>query len=116
MAGSGEKEIEMAVKGEEQPVSRDTARNVYAVAREAVTNALRHGGADHIAIILDFRKGFKLIIMDNGQGCRYIREGNGLSGMRNRAEKTGASLSLSSVPGEGFTVVLEYDASAAAAE
>jgi len=106
-AGTDGKEIELAVQGEEQPVPSETARNVHAVVREAVTNSFRHGKADHIAVILSFKECLKVLIMDNGLGCSTIREGNGLTGMRNRAKKLGGSLAFSSHPGEGFSIILD---------
>lgn len=45
----------------------------------------------------------RLYIRDNGTGCVKIKEGMGLSGMRERVENMGGSFSISSE--KGFMIV-----------
>lgn len=79
------------------------------IAREAVSNALRHGGAT--VVTLRMHKGDRevcLLVQDNGRGfnAEQSREGgHGLGNMRARAEKLGASLRVISRPGEGARVL-----------
>jgi signal transduction histidine kinase len=79
------------------------------IAREAVSNALRHGGAT--AITLRMHKGDRevcLLVQDNGAGFNATRQregGHGLGNMRARAERIGASLRVTSTPGEGARVL-----------
>ena len=79
------------------------------IAREAVSNALRHGGAT--AITLRMHKGDRevcLLVQDNGTGFNAARQrdgGHGLANMRARAERIGASLRVTSAPGEGARVL-----------
>lgn len=83
-----------------QSLVRDEA---YLIVREAVINAFRHARASKIEIELDYAsRGLHILIRDNGCGIdpemvRTGREGHwGLTGMRERAEKMGATLEVSS--------------------
>ena len=79
------------------------------IAREAVSNALRHGRATQIT--LRMHKGDRevcLLVQDNGAGfnAAHTRDGGlGLGNMRARAERMGASLRVISAPGEGARVL-----------
>ena len=75
----------------------------YRLVQEGITNAIRHGKATQIFLSF-FRKedGVGIMIKDNGAGTDSIEEGYGLIGMRERIERLGGSLTVSSKPGEGF--------------
>jgi signal transduction histidine kinase len=79
------------------------------IAREAVSNALRHGGATRITLRMHKSdRELCLLVQDNGSGfnAAHVREsGHGLVNMRARAEKLGASLRVTSQPGEGARVL-----------
>ena len=80
------------------------------IAREAVSNALRHGGASVVTVRV--HKGDReigLLVQDNGAGfdAGTGRDGgHGLGNMQARAERMGARLKLTSQPREGTRVVL----------
>ncbi len=81
------------------------ARTLFRCAQEAVTNAIRHAGARHVWIDLgrdDAR--VRLRIRDDGPGTTPIVVGNGLRGLRERAEALAGTLELCAVPGQGVTV------------
>ena len=79
------------------------------IAREAVSNALRHGRATMIT--LRMHKGDRevsLLVQDNGDGfdAEHKRSsGHGLGNMRARATRIGASLRVTSAPGEGARIL-----------
>jgi signal transduction histidine kinase len=79
------------------------------IAREAVSNALRHGRATRIT--LRMHKGDRevcLLVQDNGAGFNADRQregGHGLGNMRARAERIGATLRVTSTPGKGARVL-----------
>lgn len=79
------------------------------IAREAVSNALRHGSATIVK--LRVHKGDReicLLVQDNGIGfeAKGGREGgHGLGNMHARAEGLGATLQVTSRPGEGTRVL-----------
>ena len=78
---------------------------LFRSAQEAVTNAIRHAGARHVWIDLgrdDAR--VRLRIRDDGPGTTPIVVGNGLRGLRERAEALAGTLELCAVPGQGVTV------------
>ena len=82
---------------------------IVRIVREAVTNAVRHGGANHIDIFFEAGGSPVLRVFDNGVGFDAeqvaARTGRfGLVSMRERAEAIGASLAVRSTPGEGTTV------------
>lgn len=76
--------------------------------QEAVTNAARHSGARHLRIVLH-REGesVRLRASDDGRGASAVREGHGLSGMRERIESLGGKLRVETAPGHGFAIEAE---------
>jgi signal transduction histidine kinase len=87
------------------PILRES---LIRIVREAVTNAVRHGGASHIDITFDAGSSPLLRVVDDGVGFDAIvgiRAGRlGLTSMRERAAEVGASLTVRSAPGQGTTV------------
>jgi two-component system sensor histidine kinase UhpB len=82
---------------------------VYRVAQEALTNVVRHSGAQEARLELHAQDGgAELIVRDRGGGFAPgpDREGSGIRGMRERALLIGANLELRSAPGEGTEVRL----------
>ncbi|HBG38889.1 MAG TPA: sensor histidine kinase, partial [Clostridiaceae bacterium] len=72
--------------------------------KEALTNASKYSNADNIIIRLDVNEKFvRLYIKDNGKGAVNIKEGLGLSGMRERVKNAGGSISISGE--DGFLIV-----------
>jgi len=66
------------------------------VLREAVTNVVRHSGAQNCRIELDGRNdGIRLLVEDDGHGGE-VREGNGLKGMRERLRAVSGQLDIAS--------------------
>lgn len=78
---------------------------VYRIAQEALTNVLRHSGAQR-AQVTARRDGaaFWLRVADDGAGSQGA-EGVGVAGMRERAELAGGRLSIS--PGEPTGTIVE---------
>ena len=84
--------------------------HLYRIAQEAVTNALKHGGARKIEVALSGGKGIELTIADDGVGLPEVeprlREGFGLSGMRERARLIGATFRIEPRAGGGTVVTV----------
>lgn len=77
-------------------------RELFAwVVREATTNVIRHSGAKHVRITL---RPTEIRYHDDGRGPGDAHPGNGLTGLRERADAAGATLTTST-DGGGFTVV-----------
>ena len=80
---------------------------VYRVAQEAITNALRHAGADCIRVTLRRDGGTTVLcVADDGSGTEGAEEGAGVRGMRERAVLVGGTLELAAAPGSGTSVTL----------
>jgi signal transduction histidine kinase len=80
------------------------------VAREAISNSLRHGGASFITVRLhQSDREIGLLVQDNGIGfdaAAVDRPGHGLGNMQKRAGRIGATVRVESAPGNGTRVVL----------
>ncbi|MEU2855669.1 GAF domain-containing sensor histidine kinase [Streptomyces syringium] len=83
------------------------------VAQEALHNALRHSGAEHVEVVVS-RVGpvAALRVTDDGQGfdpsaVRRAGRHLGLVSMRDRASGVGGRLTVTSEPGKGTTIEME---------
>ena len=92
----------------------DVQDELFAIAREAIANALSHAGGSVLSVQLRYEPaGFTLEVRDNGKGLddEVRRSGHrerhwGLAGMRERAARIGARLAIHSAPGAGTRVVI----------
>ena len=91
-------------------VPQPTREALVRIVREAVTNALRHGGAATVVVELSGTRPLRLRVADDGAGfdTEHPRRGHGLTSMRERAEQVGAAFSIVSGArvGTEVTVVL----------
>jgi signal transduction histidine kinase len=90
-------------------VTRDQATHLVSIAREAMSNSLRHSAASAGTLSLRLsEEGVRLVVEDNGVGFEVSRpsqQGHGLKNMQARATKFGGRLNVRSEPGLGTTVV-----------
>jgi two-component system sensor histidine kinase UhpB len=106
--GSGV-EAELSEEGDLSDLDGDVQLVVYRVAQEALSNAVRHSGAERIAAVLRRRgEGAELEVADDGRGFAFeeSERGLGIAGMRERALLIGAELTIESRPEQGTTVRL----------
>ena len=96
-----------------RPLPPEVRHNIFLIAKEALTNALKHAGGRvvHVQVVTDGRR-FKLAVADDGQGFDVSQAGadghrNGLGNMRRRAEDVGGCLGVTSEPGKGARVEFE---------
>ncbi|CAL9589768.1 GAF domain-containing sensor histidine kinase [Streptomyces sp. enrichment culture] len=93
------------------PAAQEEA--VLRVAQEALHNALRHSGGDHVDVVLERRGGGAVLrVSDDGRGfeTRVVRRAGrhlGLVSMRDRASGVGGRLTVESAPGKGTTIEME---------
>ncbi|HTJ79105.1 MAG TPA: sensor histidine kinase [Rariglobus sp.] len=91
-------------------VSADQLTDIVPLVREAISNALRHGRANHITLRLhEGDNAVCLLVQDDGCGFKTQNlegGGHGLANMHARAEGMGGRLSLTSEPGAGTRLVL----------
>ena len=91
-------------------LSSEQRTHLLAIAKEALSNSIRHTKADKRMVTLE-RHGNKirLQVTDNGRGfspARRQTQGMGLQNMRARARKLRGRLAITSVLTEGTTVTL----------
>jgi two-component system sensor kinase FixL len=87
------------------------AAHLCCIAQEAAANAIRHGGARHIAIELAGRGEFGVLRIDDDGGgfdIEAVRSGMGLQIMRTRASALGGTLAVERREAGGTTVCCEF--------
>ncbi len=83
---------------------------LYRVAQEGITNAIRHGKAKRIKVILEKdAQEIRLLVEDNGLGfdANHQPQGLGLIGIRERIEMMDGKFSISGHPGSGSQLSIE---------
>lgn len=81
------------------------AQVILRCVQEAVTNAVRHAGAENLWIELEKGEGgISVRARDDGRGVTHFKAGNGLAGMRERLEELGGRLDVAAAPGTGFSL------------
>jgi signal transduction histidine kinase len=108
-------EVDFNVEGKKShPLEPDRARNLYQIAREALTNVARHAKARHVDVRLRYGEHqLTLRIADDGIGfpaSGIDGAGRGLKNMRERAQLLEGALVVEGTPSEGVTVVLTMPA------
>ncbi|WP_459865859.1 response regulator [Endothiovibrio diazotrophicus] len=86
--------------GDLREVSNDTAITIFRMVQEALTNVVRHSGADRVRIRIERsgQRGLSVVVEDNGcgMGRERSRDGMGLLGMRERVMALGGELFIDS--------------------
>lgn len=91
------------------PIVRD---EVYRIGYEAIRNACMHSGASRLEVALRYEQELVVRVKDNGKGIDAViasegKDGHfGLQGMRERALRIGAKLTLASSATSGTEITL----------
>ena len=92
-------EIRLVVEGKRQSLNPLVSDEVYRICREALANAFRHAQASCVEIAIEYAPNhLRIQVVDNGCGMEpdVVKSGApghwGITGMRERAERIGASL------------------------
>jgi signal transduction histidine kinase len=89
----------------DQDFPQDVAAAAYFTACEAVTNAVKHASARHVAIRAEVRDGqLTLEVTDDGDGGAVARTGGGLQGLADRVDALGGRVDVTSTVGNGTVV------------
>src|SRR5204862_6625453 len=89
----------------------ETRRNFYLIFKEAVNNIAKYSYGDNAFVMIWNRESnLKMTIRDDGKGFdrNFISKGNGLVNMQQRADGIKARFNLTSSPGKGTLVELEF--------
>lgn len=96
------------IEGTPRPLGQEHESTLLRIGQESLTNAVRHAAARRIDIRLRFGDDWvTLVVKDDGCGfdvAGRVGKGYGLTGMHERVEPLGGSLSIDSRPGEGTEV------------
>jgi signal transduction histidine kinase len=93
------------------PVSSQVRHNVTLVVKEAINNAIKHAQSSEITITIQLNdQVLDIEIKDNGSGFQPVTAdaGYGLANMRQRMNDIGGSCSITSQPGSGAAVRLQW--------
>ncbi|KXJ38789.1 histidine kinase [Bacillus spizizenii] len=91
----------------EESWPQNVSETIYRTLQEALTNIIRHAHATHAAaVISNDETHLYVTITDNGHFTGNLTCGFGLTGMKDRAEKAGGSLSFSAVQPSGLQIEL----------
>jgi signal transduction histidine kinase len=102
--------LEVRVTGVSHGLERSVEEELFAIAREALTNAARHSQASRIDVEVAYpdQRSVRVAVTDDGVGFDPEQPRNGrygLVGMSERASRIGAALTLASEPGAGTEIV-----------
>ncbi|MBI5668135.1 MAG: PAS domain S-box protein [Chloroflexi bacterium] len=103
--------VDCTVEGEEAAIPPEAHLALYRIAQESVNNIIKHSQATAVNIRLSYQAGrLILTIEDNGRGFDPDQPsgGLGLRSMRERAEALGATYQLTSRPGKGTQIRVEW--------
>jgi signal transduction histidine kinase len=110
-------DVNVSVTGQPRPLPRLVESHLLRISQEATANAVKHAQASQIKIELNYRNdAVHLTVSDDGQGFspESVPSGEsghfGLLGMRERAEKMGGLLNVSSAPGRGAKIEITVTA------
>ncbi len=109
-------QAKVSVEGHQRLLNQDVNNHLFRIAQEALNNIRRHAKATEVNVILVYtNENVKLVIQDNGTGFLFKdldnfphQERIGLIGMQERARLLNSNLQVSSKPGKGTTISLEF--------
>lgn len=109
--------VSFSADGDDTRAPHNVESTCFRVAQEALTNAIRHSRAEHVAIELTSTEAeLVLNVRDDGIGFESVTSGTaqsdqmtmGLIGMAERASLVGGGLEINSKPGEGTVVSARF--------
>lgn len=106
-------EFQAPAAGENVQLSLQARRQLFLMFKECIHNVARHSGCTAVRVELKVvDREIALTVEDNGRGLKPSQKlpgwagGNGIPGMRQRAESLGGRLELTSKRGTGCTVAI----------
>jgi signal transduction histidine kinase len=90
----------------------DYRQHIYMILKEAINNLVKYSGAAQASIRVSREaETLTLSVRDNGRGfdTDKPRTGNGIPGMKRRADAMGATIEVQSKPGAGTTIIIQMN-------
>ncbi len=107
------KKIELLFSAETVPalliIPGNVRKNIFLVFKEGINNILKYSEATACKVEMGIRNHkFMLQVSDNGRGMIHAgkENGSGMQNMKKRAEELGGTLDVSSIPGNGVTILM----------
>ena len=111
LISSGGPQIELKITGTPRRLSSSVRHHLLRIAQEAITNAVRHGAANRITVLLHYADdSVSLAVNDDGRGfvpqqvLTHELGHFGLRGLRGRADKINGDIKIVSEPGHGASI------------
>ena len=106
-------DVTLRIEGEPRTLAADTSLALYRGAQEALTNIARYAPNASTTVVLSYETDRTTLSVDNGASASQrhaaLGGGHGLSGMRERIERAGGTMSAGPTA-EGWRVALEVPA------
>jgi signal transduction histidine kinase len=81
------------------------AHTIFRCVQEALTNAVRHAGAENVYLTIEAKDDTVAVTArDDGRGASEVQVGHGLSGLRERIEGMGGKVEIEARQGTGLTL------------
>lgn len=97
--------VDFIVHGDVYELNTSQTEAIFRLCQEAVTNAIKHGKAKTIHIILRYKpKLVEVFAVDNGQGCGEVVKNFGLRGIEERFSSISGTVEFGSDGEKGFTI------------
>lgn len=109
--------FELRTDGLPDRLEPELETTLYRIYQETLNNARRHSGAKKVSITISMHEGFlESVIQDDGHGFnqekldaeRYNRDGWGLLGIKERVNQWGGKVEITSHPGLGTLIRLQF--------
>lgn len=84
---------------------------IFRILQEFLSNSVKYSGAKNLKVILEYQSdNLRIMATDDGKGfdMEAVEKGSGLINMQSRAALIHASLEITSQPGEGVQLLLNY--------
>ena len=99
--------VKLAVSKKVWKMNSDEVMTIYRITQEFLSNSLRHGKATEVKIFMNFLEDcLRVQYKNNGEGASDIKEGTGLSGIRERLSVFGGSMKYYTDKDEGFELII----------
>lgn len=101
-------DFELHTEGESRKLAPQVEFVLYRTAQEGLTNVRKHSNAKRVVLALDYRNDslVTLTLKDDGIGCKDVKDGFGLSGIRERVQLLNGETTIRTAPGEGLELVV----------
>lgn len=99
-------DVKVIVSKGEWNLSTKQVSNLYRITQEVLSNALRHGKASTVNVIMNFTENdFVISFKDDGKGTDEIKEtGVGLKSIKERIDEMNGTIDMKSALNDGFFV------------